>query len=240
VIGTVTTSCPEHAQRALPEPHEKEKPPSRAEAIPADGRASEPDFRRPILVKGSKIVLGFDEEQFKSSAGSIAAPGLAPSTSFPSRTNEHAVHQDLRDAFRSTDRASRMSLYRSAGGSKIVMSASAAGSDSSFRLICGETASNPLCRQQGHFAKRGHERERSFRTRVVPSNAGVSACAARVPKLFRSGRRSRSSRPGCAYSPDARPLPGSREDDAAAFFAVACERFGVRRSPVSPIADLCR
>ncbi len=46
----------------------KEKPPSRAEAIRL--MAAHPNLiRRPILVKGSKIVLGFDEEQFKSVSG---------------------------------------------------------------------------------------------------------------------------------------------------------------------------
>ena len=46
----------------------KEKPPSRAEAIRL--MAAHPNLiRRPILVKGSKIVLGFEEEQFKSVSG---------------------------------------------------------------------------------------------------------------------------------------------------------------------------
>jgi arsenate reductase len=41
----------------------KEKPPSRAEAIRL--MAAHPNLiRRPILVKGSKIALGFDEAQF--------------------------------------------------------------------------------------------------------------------------------------------------------------------------------
>ena len=43
----------------------KEKPPSRAEAIRL--MAAHPNLiRRPILVKGSKIALGFDEAQFEN------------------------------------------------------------------------------------------------------------------------------------------------------------------------------
>jgi len=42
----------------------KEKPPSRAEAIKL--MAKEPNLiRRPIVVKGSQIILGFDEEAYR-------------------------------------------------------------------------------------------------------------------------------------------------------------------------------
>ena len=42
----------------------KEQPPSRAEAIKL--MAKEPNLiRRPIVVKGSQIVLGFDEEAYR-------------------------------------------------------------------------------------------------------------------------------------------------------------------------------
>ncbi len=46
----------------------KEKPPSRAEAIRL--MAAHPNLiRRPILIKGSKIALGFDEKEFTSVSG---------------------------------------------------------------------------------------------------------------------------------------------------------------------------
>lgn len=42
----------------------KENPPSRAEAIKM--MAKEPNLvRRPVVIRGSQIQLGFDEEQFK-------------------------------------------------------------------------------------------------------------------------------------------------------------------------------
>lgn len=42
----------------------KEKPPSRAEAIKL--MAKEPNLiRRPILIKGGQIILGFDEEAYR-------------------------------------------------------------------------------------------------------------------------------------------------------------------------------
>lgn len=46
----------------------KQNPPSRAEAIKL--MAAHPNLiRRPILVNGSKIALGFDEKQFAQTAG---------------------------------------------------------------------------------------------------------------------------------------------------------------------------
>ena len=46
----------------------KENPPSRAEAIKL--MAANPNLiKRPILVNGSKIALGFDEEEFRTTAG---------------------------------------------------------------------------------------------------------------------------------------------------------------------------
>lgn len=42
----------------------KEKPPSRAEAIKL--MAKEPNLiRRPIVIKGAQIILGFDEEAYR-------------------------------------------------------------------------------------------------------------------------------------------------------------------------------
>ena len=46
----------------------KENPPSRGEAIRL--MATHPNLiRRPILIKGSKIALGFDENQFRDVSG---------------------------------------------------------------------------------------------------------------------------------------------------------------------------
>jgi arsenate reductase-like glutaredoxin family protein len=46
----------------------KEKPPSRAEAIQL--MAGHPNLiRRPILIQGSKIALGFDEKKFREVSG---------------------------------------------------------------------------------------------------------------------------------------------------------------------------
>jgi arsenate reductase-like glutaredoxin family protein len=46
----------------------KENPPSRAEAIKL--MAAHPNLiKRPILVNGSKIALGFNEEEFRKTAG---------------------------------------------------------------------------------------------------------------------------------------------------------------------------
>jgi len=46
----------------------KEKPPSRAEALRLMAR--EPNLiRRPIAIRGSRIVLGYDEESLKELAG---------------------------------------------------------------------------------------------------------------------------------------------------------------------------
>jgi arsenate reductase-like glutaredoxin family protein len=46
----------------------KQKPPSRAEAIRL--MAEHPNLiRRPILIQGSKIALGFDEKKFREVSG---------------------------------------------------------------------------------------------------------------------------------------------------------------------------
>jgi arsenate reductase-like glutaredoxin family protein len=46
----------------------KTKPPSRAQAIKL--MSENPNLiRRPILVRGSQVVLGFDEEQFRELSG---------------------------------------------------------------------------------------------------------------------------------------------------------------------------
>lgn len=46
----------------------KEKPPSRAEAIKL--MSEHPNLiRRPILIQGSKIALGFDENKFREVSG---------------------------------------------------------------------------------------------------------------------------------------------------------------------------
>jgi arsenate reductase-like glutaredoxin family protein len=46
----------------------KQNPPSRAEAIKL--MAAHPNLiRRPILIQGSKIALGFDEDEFRAVSG---------------------------------------------------------------------------------------------------------------------------------------------------------------------------